>query len=151
MVCAEACGKPSKIIKENEANALDFYGNRLVSSVSWLFENAAKIVTLKNVDEFLSPRRSASIHRPIILQHPIGMLTKILVADEMTSNVITCDFNQPITSILELMDEDKVHHVPITENGELCGIINMLDLVNYRLAELEFEATSLKEYVAGKA
>jgi len=74
-----------------------------------------------------------------------------LVSDIMTRDVITCEFGQPITSILQLMDDHQVHHVPITENGELCAIINMLDLVKYRLGELELEATSLKEYVAGRA
>ena len=73
------------------------------------------------------------------------------VSDVMTRDVITCEFGQPITSILQLMDEHQVHHVPIMENGELRGIINMLDLVKYRLSELQFEAESLKEYVAGRA
>lgn len=73
------------------------------------------------------------------------------VADHMTRDVVTCEHGQPITSILQIMDEHQVHHVPITENGELCGIINMLDLVKYRLSQIELEATSLKEYVAGRA
>lgn len=75
----------------------------------------------------------------------------IPVADVMTTDVVTCEFGQSINQILKLMDTHQVHHVPITENGELCGIINMLDLVKYRLDELELEATSLKEYVAGRA
>lgn len=72
------------------------------------------------------------------------------VADHMTRDVITCERGKPITAILQLMDEHQVHHVPITENGELCGIINMLDLVKYRLSQIEVEANSLKEYVAGR-
>jgi CBS domain-containing protein len=73
------------------------------------------------------------------------------VADVMTRDVVTCDFSQPINSILELMHEHQIRHVPITENGELCGIINMLDLVKYRLDELDMEANALKDYVAGRA
>ncbi len=76
---------------------------------------------------------------------------EVPVADVMTRDVITCKRGQPITKILELMDEHQVHHVPITDNDELCGIINMLDLVKYRLDELETEANSLKEYVSGRA
>ncbi len=72
------------------------------------------------------------------------------VADHMPRDVITCERGKPITAILQLMDEHQVHHVPITENGELCGIINMLDLVKYRLSQIEVEANSLKEYVAGR-
>lgn len=76
---------------------------------------------------------------------------EVPVADVMTRDVITCTRGQPITKILELMDEHQVHHVPITDNDELCGIINMLDLVKYRLDELEAEASALKEYVSGRA
>ena len=76
---------------------------------------------------------------------------EVPVADVMTRDVITCKRGQPINKILELMDEHQVHHVPITDNDELCGIINMLDLVKYRLDELETEAGALKEYVSGRA
>lgn len=76
---------------------------------------------------------------------------RVQVADVMERDVVTCDLGQPIKSILELMHQNQVRHVPITENGELCGIINMLDLVKFRLDELETEANALKDYVAGRA
>ncbi len=69
----------------------------------------------------------------------------------MTRDVITIDIGQPVTHVLELMDRHKIHYVPVTENGSLAGIINMLDLVKYRLAEIELEANALKAYVAGSA
>ncbi len=69
----------------------------------------------------------------------------------MTRDVITIDIGQPVTHVLELMDRHKIHYVPVTENGSLAGIINMLDLVKYRLAEIELEAKALKAYVAGSA
>ena len=71
--------------------------------------------------------------------------------DLMTRDVITIDIGQPVTHVLELMDRHKIHYVPVTENGSLAGIINMLDLVKYRLAEIELEANALKAYVAGSA
>ena len=49
------------------------------------------------------------------------------------------------------MDQYQIHYVPVTEGGWLCGIINMLDVVKYRLAEIETEARALKDYVAGRA
>jgi CBS domain-containing protein len=67
----------------------------------------------------------------------------------MTKDVITCDINQPIAAILQLMDQHQIHYVPITNAGQLSGIINMLDLVKYRLAEIETEANQLKAYVTG--
>ncbi len=69
--------------------------------------------------------------------------------DLMAKNVITCDVRQPLLTVLELMDKHQIHYVPITKDGLLCGIINMLDLVKYRLGEIEHEANELKAYVAG--
>ena len=71
------------------------------------------------------------------------------VSDLMTRNVITCDVGEPLTAVLELMDRHQIQHVPIVRNGVLCGIINMLDVVKYRLAEIDAEAQALKEYVVG--
>ena len=48
------------------------------------------------------------------------------------------------------MDEHQVRHIPITEGGELCGIINTLDVVKYRLGEINAEAEAMKEYIAGR-
>ena len=69
----------------------------------------------------------------------------------MTSDVITVDINEPLTRVLELMDQHRIHYLPVTERGSLCAIINMLDLVKYRLKEIELEASLLKDYVAGRA
>ena len=68
--------------------------------------------------------------------------------DMMTRNVFTCDVSQPLTAVLELMDKHQIQYVPITKNGKLYGIINMLDLVKFRLDEIESEARALKAYVA---
>lgn len=79
---------------------------------------------------------------PDIVNHPVH--------DLMTENVICCDIGEPMQKIYQLMDTHQIRHVPIIENGELCGIINMLDVIKYRLREMEAEAEALKDYVAGR-
>ncbi len=71
------------------------------------------------------------------------------LADLMTRNVISCDIGEPMSRIYELMDLHQIRHVPITQNGALCGIINMLDVVKYRLDEINAEAEAMKAYIAG--
>lgn len=68
----------------------------------------------------------------------------------MTRKVVTCDISEPLSKIYELMDKHQIRHEPITEDGQLCGIINILDVIKYRLAEIQQEAESLKDYVAGR-
>jgi CBS domain-containing protein len=77
-----------------------------------------------------------------VVDKPVGEL--------MTRTVETCDLNQPVEAVLRLMDERQIQYVPITRNGMLYGIINMLDLVKYRLSEIDAEATALKAYVSGE-
>ena len=77
-----------------------------------------------------------------VVDKPIGEL--------MTRSVMTVDVGQPVETVLRLMDERKIHYVPITKNGVLYGIINMLDLVKYRLSEIDAEAEALKAYIAGR-
>lgn len=71
------------------------------------------------------------------------------VAELMSRVVRTCDVNQNLEDVLRLMDEHQIQYVPVTKNGLLYGIINMLDLVKHRLAQIDAEAAALKAYVAG--
>jgi CBS domain-containing protein len=71
--------------------------------------------------------------------------------DLMTKDVISVEIDASLTEVLQLMDQHQIHYLPVTENGSLRGIINMLDLVKYRLAEIEMEANALRDYVAGHA
>jgi len=71
------------------------------------------------------------------------------VADLMSRNVRTCDMHQSVEDVLRLMDELQIEHVPITSNGAVYGIINMLDLVKYRLSQLDADAAALRAYVMG--
>ena len=71
------------------------------------------------------------------------------VRELMSRKVWTCDVTQPLECVLRLMDEHQVQYIPITKDGALYGIINMLDLVKYRLAQIDAEAAALKAYVTG--
>jgi CBS domain-containing protein len=69
----------------------------------------------------------------------------------MTKEVISVDIGEALTKVFGLMDQHQIHYIPVTKDGTLCGIIDMLDLVKYRLVEIETEANLLKDYVAGRA
>jgi CBS domain-containing protein len=76
-------------------------------------------------------------------------LPSLTVAEVMTRPVVTCD---PADSIAELMAEmtnRRIRHLPVIGDGGLCGIISIGDLVKNRLDEIEFEARSLRSFIAG--
>ena len=50
-------------------------------------------------------------------------------------------------SVMELMTDRRIRHVPVVEEGRLNGIVSIGDAVKNRLHELENEASQLREYI----
>jgi CBS domain-containing protein len=46
------------------------------------------------------------------------------------------------------MTAGKFRHVPVVELGRLVGIVSIGDVVKYRLAAMQHESQSLREYVS---
>ncbi|WP_317054854.1 CBS domain-containing protein [Roseovarius rhodophyticola] len=69
----------------------------------------------------------------------------------MTRDVKTCDVSASIADVHKLMSKHQIRHVPVTRNGALCGLINILDVIQGRLDDSETDAKSLRDYVAGRA
>lgn len=70
------------------------------------------------------------------------------VADHMTRRVVTCVAASPIHQVMEMMTAGKFRHVPVVLDGRLDGMISIGDVVKHRLAELEQESATLRDYIA---
>jgi len=73
----------------------------------------------------------------------------LLVSQLMTNDVISCDASENVQRLEQLMTEHHVRHIPITDDGVLCAVINILDIVRYRMQSAEKEAGQLRVYVSG--
>ena len=49
------------------------------------------------------------------------------------------------------MTDGRFRHVPVVENGSLCGMISIGDVVKRRVEELEVEARELQNYLTSGA
>ena len=67
--------------------------------------------------------------------------------DLMTSEVVTCQPGDSLNQVMSQMTELRIRHVPVVDDGDLVGIISIGDVVKHRLAEVESEAESLREYI----
>jgi CBS domain-containing protein len=70
------------------------------------------------------------------------------VSRHMTTKVVTCTTQSAINDLMETMTTGKFRHVPIVEDGRLLGIVSIGDVVKYRVAEIENEASALRDYIA---
>lgn len=66
----------------------------------------------------------------------------------MTRSVVTCTETMTIGEIMKRMTAGRFRHVPVVELGRLIGIVSIGDVVKYRLATMQHESQSLREYVS---
>jgi CBS domain-containing protein len=65
----------------------------------------------------------------------------------MTAEVKTCQPDAEVDSLMALMTERRIRHVPVVVDDALVGIVSIGDVVKHRVNELEHENQSLVEYI----
>jgi CBS domain-containing protein len=98
----------------------------------------------ERVDGILSERDiviALAEHGEDLLSRPVDQI--------MTRTVITCDPGDSVGKLMAEMTNRRIRHFPVVADGRLCGIVSIGDLVKNRLDEVEFEANSLRSFIAG--
>lgn len=103
----------------------------------------------EHIDGLLSERDiviALAQHRDDLLALP--------VSDVMTRHVVTCSPDETVGELMEEMTNRRIRHLPVVDasgpgGGRLIGIVSIGDLVKSRLDEVEFEAHSLRSFIAG--
>jgi len=96
----------------------------------------------QRVDGIVSERdviRHIAQEGPGILERP--------VCEIMIRKVVTCSRQDGIAHLMETMTERRIRHLPVTENGDLIGIVSIGDVVKHRILETEREASALRQYI----
>jgi CBS domain-containing protein len=71
------------------------------------------------------------------------------VSDIMTTEVRVCSPEDSLGTLMAVMTEHRVRHVPVIDEGRLVGVLSIGDAVKHRMEQLEFERDQLSSYVAG--
>lgn len=72
---------------------------------------------------------------------------KLCVADVMTENVMTCDPDDTIDSVMSAMTHGRFRHLPVVRQGEVLGMVSIGDVVKARLDETRHETEALRAYI----
>jgi CBS domain-containing protein len=76
-------------------------------------------------------------------------LLSLKVTEVMTRPVVTCDPADSVDQLMAEMTNRRIRHFPVVQDGRLCGIVSIGDVVKSRLDEVEYEARSLRSFIAG--
>ena len=69
------------------------------------------------------------------------------VGDVMTAPAITVEKTAKVDEALALMTRRRIRHLPVTDDGTMCGFISIGDLVKSRIDEVEHEAQAMRDYI----
>jgi CBS domain-containing protein len=70
------------------------------------------------------------------------------VSETMTKHVVTCQETDTLDELMAMMTARRFRHLPVVTDGALVGIISIGDVVKHHVAEVEMEATAMREYIA---
>jgi CBS domain-containing protein len=84
------------------------------------------------------------------LIQPRKAAEQVKVGEIMTREVIHVKPTLLITEAMAIMTEKRVRHLPVLENGKLCGMISLGDLVKVTIAEQEFLIHELEHYITSE-
>jgi len=70
----------------------------------------------------------------------------------LTRDVVTCRLGDTTEALMEMMTAGRFRHLPVLDdNGALCGLVSIGDVVKSRIAETEREAQDLRVYISATA
>ena len=82
-------------------------------------------------------------------EYGVGVLGNS-VGSVMTKEVFTCSRRDRVSALMATMTRRRFRHIPVVEeDGRLCGIVSIGDVVKHRLDEIQGEADAMREYIAG--
>lgn len=70
------------------------------------------------------------------------------VSRQMSTDVIFAAPTEEVDALLARMTDRRIRHLPVCRDGRLVGIVSIGDLVKVKIAEIEHEAETLKNYIA---
>jgi len=97
------------------------------------------IVAVRDIVYGLAERESRIRHLTTseILDSPISSI--------MTHTVKTCGLDDSLRHVMENMTKWHILHSPVVDQGELCGIVSVDDVVKHAVAEMDMEKGMLQE------
>lgn len=118
-------------------------------------EEAIKLMTAQNVSAVLVMKKSL----------PAGIFTErdvlraynkngakfntMPLEQAMTANLIVAEPEEDLCSVMTIMIEKGIRHMPVSEKGTIIGMLSIRDVVKTQIGSIRAEIHYLKDYVSG--
>lgn len=72
----------------------------------------------------------------------------LLARDLMSSEVVTCQPDTTVETLMSVMTERRIRHIPVVVDGRIAGLVSIGDVVKDRISALEHETKALHDYIS---
>lgn len=76
-----------------------------------------------------------------------GRVLEELATAHMTRHVSVCSREDTVEDVMETMTAGRFRHLPVVDAGRLIGMISIGDVVKQRLADIEHQASEIRNYL----
>ena len=73
--------------------------------------------------------------------------SNLLVSKIMSKNIISCNRNNSVTELMEIISNHKIRHILIIEEKKLLGIVSIGDVVNHIIEQYKDENKNLRDFI----
>jgi len=107
-------------------------------------QNMGSVMVLDG-NQYLGIMTERDYSRKVILKGKSS--TDTPVSEIMSTNFPTVLPNDTVEHCMELMSDKNIRYLPVFENGQLCGIVSINDVVRETIRTHEETITHLKDYL----
>ncbi len=79
-----------------------------------------------------------------------GTLLTQPVSTIMSTNLIVCAPDHDMEFVMVCMTDKRIRHLPVLDGGKLVGIVSIGDVVLQRIATLEAQSQTMREYIEAR-
>jgi len=142
--------KAQEILAEKGTRVVTIHKeNLLVDVMSYFLVN--RIGSLVVVDQF---DKILGIVAPVdvlkALHKDPHNISNMTVREVMSDEVIVAGPEEEVESLMAIMTENRIRHIPIIEDGKLAGLVSIGDLVKAQRTVHTVQINYLKDYIEGK-
>jgi CBS domain-containing protein len=86
--------------------------------------------------------------RQIVVKGRTSKTTR--VEEIMTSPIVYIGPSQPVEEAMAIMNDRRIRHLPVVDEGQLIGLVSIGDLVKQVAKDRKFHIQYLTDYICGK-
>ncbi len=113
-----------------------------------LAEHRIGVVLVKHKAEVIGILSERDIIRAVTEYGQAALIMQ--VRNFMSSPVKSCSSNDSVASIVQVMNDRRIRHLPVVDYGSLNGMISITDIVKFRLAEKQRELAVMRDYAVAR-